>query len=414
MPNFPSISASRYGNRALRRAILASFSQSAAVATCCLATFREKDWRREYRWLDTSGLALYLLDHLAQLGCDEVLPACVRTRLAQNLTDNRARSRALAVEACAINQRLQSQSILFANVKGLTLTPESVPDSALRCQLDLDFLVCATDAERAERLLEAMGYHLECINGDTWEFKAGNDSVPSIADLYKVKAQRAVELHLTSSEELLERVVFRTICGITMPVLSPVHQFLSQATHLFEHLSSSFTRASCLLEFRRHMLARVDDADFWMQLEECSKGDTASRVALGVATLLVVEVFGDTPPCFLAQLVAGDVPTTAQLWVRLYGLTALLADFPGTKLYLLLQTEDETGLVPLLQHLLPRSRPRSIITGAVAAPFSMRARQGLEQWWFMLGRLSFHAIEGCIYLVEASRFRRLLAARRLP
>jgi hypothetical protein len=400
------------GAQTLRESVLASFSHPRCVVAERLGGYSEREWRNVLTWLDTSGLALYLLDHLTAIGLQDLLPASVLERLQQNLADNTARNASLLAETAEINLGLQREGLLFANLKGITLSPESVPDPALRCQLDLDFLVCAKQADVAARVLSRSGYALHCVSGDTWEFKAGSSEVASLKDLYKIKSQRAAELHMTTLEVLLKRVQLRSFSGATFPVLSPVDLYLAQAVHLFGHICSPFTRASWLLEYRRHMLARAEDEVFWDELERRALEEPKAAVALSVVTLLVIEVFGDSAPQVLSLLIASHVSPAVQLWVRLYGQSALVADFPGTKLYLLLEQEllrDSAKPGNLLRRsLLPLRPPPLIAHGEVDESLSLRVRRWRVQAGYTAFRLRFHCVEGLRYLLESSRFRRLL------
>jgi hypothetical protein len=402
----------RSGQHALREAVLASFAQPRYAVAEWLGGYSEREWRNTLTWLDTSGLALYLLDHLTSLGLQELLPAIVLARLQQNLADNTARNASLLTETAEINLGLQREGVLFANLKGITLSPESVPDPALRCQLDLDFLVCAEQADAAARVLERSGYALHCVSGDTWEFKAGSSEVASLKDLYKMKPQRSAELHITTAGGLLERVQLRSFAGATLPVLSPVDLYLAQAVHLFGHVCSAFTRASWLLEYRRHMLSRAEDERFWLELEQRTHAEPKAAIALGMATLLVVEVFGDVAPKALSRLIASNVSPAVQLWVRLYGQAALIADFPGTKLYLLL--EEELHRDPAKprkagrRRLMPLRPPPLIAHGHAEESLSARVRRWRVQAGYTVFRLRFHCVEGLRYLLESSRFQRLL------
>jgi len=399
----------RKGSRELRSAVLESFSRSSPWVSETLARFTEGEWKANLAWLDTSGLALYLVDRLLRLGCERSLPPAILERLLQNRRDNTARSAAMLAEAEAVTLGFEREGVLFAHLKGITLTPHSVPEPSLRLQLDLDFLVHAEDAGKAARVLEAMGYARACVSGDTWEFKAGGAEIPSLKDLYKEKPQRVAEIHLAAAQGLLERIEHRTFGSMTMPALSAPDLYLQQALHLFKHLRSAFTRAAWVLEYRRHMLARREDVLFWQQIEGLVSDHAEDRVALGVVSLLVVEVFGDRPPAFLAQLIASCVSAPVQLWIERYGRSALLADFPGTKLYLILQAELDLSKTPRRAGLLPLALPPMITLGHPGEGLRSKLRRVWIQCGFIGFRSGFHCVEGVRYLLELLRFRRLVA-----
>jgi hypothetical protein len=397
----------------LRSAILASFAQDANAVSESLSRFAERLWRRELKWLDVSGLALYLLDHLRGLGQEALLPPAVLARLRQNLADNRERTAAMLAEAVQIDRRFQRAGVSCANLKGVTLSPESVPDPCLRVQLDLDFAVLEADAETARGVLEQMGYALDCKSGKSWEFKTGASELPSLKDLYKVKPQRCVELHLTPAGGLLERVVRREFLSVQLPALSPVDIYLNQAEHLFKHLCSPNTRAAWALEARRHIAARAADAAFWRSVGQRVEGEPRLGLAVSVAALLVEEVFGDALPVCLTDLIRENVAPAVRLWVQRFGRRVLLSGAYGTKHYLLLLAALPDFAAPRREArrrlLVPRVLPAMITHGFAGETMRSRVRRYRIQLDFVLRRLLFHSVEGVRYLVESFRFRRMLA-----
>jgi hypothetical protein len=403
----------------LRSAILASFSQNAEEVARSLSRFDQRLWRRELKWLDVSGLALYLFDHLRELGQVRLLPPAIRERLRWNASDNRARTAALLAEAVEITRGFERAGVSCANLKGVTLSPESVPDPSLRLQLDLDFAVLEADADEARSVLEERGYALDCKSGRTWEFKAGSSELPSLQDLYKVKPQRSVELHLMPANGLLERVVRRQFAGVELPALSPVDLYLTQAEHLFKHLCSASTRAAWALETRRHIAARAGDEAFWRSVGERLEGEPRLATAVSVVALLVAEIFGDSLPESLTGLIKQEISPGVRLWVQRYGRRVLLSGPDGTKHFLLLLAalpdssalSDRAARKPgdLRRMLIPSVLPPMITRGFAGETVGSRARRYRIQLDFVLRRLLFHCVEGARYLVEYSRFRRLLA-----
>ncbi len=397
----------------LRAAILASFAQDAGQVAEALGRFGESAWRRELDWLDVSGLALYLFDHLRSLGREELLPAAVLAKLRQNLADNRLRTAALLAEAVEIVRGFELAGVLSANLKGVTLSPESVPDPALRLQLDLDVLVLDTDADIARSVLEGMGYALDCKSGRTWEFKAGASELPSLKDLYKVKPQRSVELHLTHAGGLLDRVVRREFVGVELSALSPVDLYLTQTEHLFKHLCSASTRAAWALEARRHIAARAADEAFWRSVRYRLEDEPRLSLVVSVVALLVEDIFGDVLPGYLTGLIEEHVSPGVRLWVERYGRRVLLSGAYGTKHYLLLLAALPEFAAPegggLRRMLVPRGLPPMITHGFAGETAGSRVRRYRIQFGFLLDRLFFHCVEGVRYLLESVRFRRLLA-----
>ena len=153
----------KWSGRASRQvveAVIAVFRDSAAEASHRLSTLKAGDWQRSYHWLDASGMALYFLDRVESLQLESTLPAATLERLRGNLADNRHRSSTMLVEFAALNQSFQRAGLVYANLKGFTLSPESCPRPELRCQLDLDFLIDGTQLDLCQRILGKTGYEL--------------------------------------------------------------------------------------------------------------------------------------------------------------------------------------------------------------------------------------------------------------
>jgi Uncharacterised nucleotidyltransferase len=408
---------SRSSELQLRQAVLLTFCDPPPDTCARLRGLSGTEWQRLLHWLDTSGLALYLLDRLHELKQTEILPPDVHARLQQNLADNTARTAAMIGELTAIHREFQRAGLSYAILKGLSLSPSSVPRPELRSQLDLDVLVAQHSAHEARDILEARGYHLRAISGRTWEFKKNEMPGTTLKDLYKDLPYRSVELHIeatgTENHSLLVRAEIRSLCGVDMPVLSSVDTLLGQGMHAFKHVCSEFSRTSHLLEFRRHVLSRHDDAAFWIELRTRAEENPRAVLALGVITLLIAQVMGVFAPMALTTWTVNRLPPSARLWVQFYGERTVFATFPGNKLYLLLQKELSTSSIPakrsLRKALLPLSLPPLIVHATTNETLSMRLRRYRTQIGFILFRLRFHAVEGFRYLRELPRWQQRLS-----
>lgn len=92
----------------------------------------------------------------------------------------------------------------------------------------------------------------------------------------------------------------------------------------------------------------------------------------------------------------------------------MLADFPGTKLYLFLEEElargDSLWKSKKRASLLPLHRaPKIVYAGPNDNFFKWLCRQAYQAR-FILFRLRFHVVEGVRYAIEAMRWRRRVAA----
>lgn len=380
-----------------------------------LARLGVRDWRRGWHWLDASGLALYIRHQIKSSSMEEYVPPEILKALDQRLADNKRRTAALFKEFGAINSAFQKVGLRYVNLKGFTLVPDYCPDPSLRCQFDLDFMTHHSELGLCQEILEHFGYAVAGRHGGVVELKAGSGQVPSMRDLYKSKSQRSVEVHfvpsqaaLTPDDSALSRKQNRVWNGVAFPALSDVDMFLAQANHLFCHLKSEWTRISWLLEFRTFVSARRGDTKFWHDVRNQATTRDEGALAVGIAVLLVTKAFGDFGPPELLGWSIEAVPRSVRLWLDRYGKTVLLSDFPGTKLYLLLDGELSSGEIArktIWGKLFPLHRPPR-----VTCPESRRSfrtfRASLSQMRFTLFRLRFHVVEGSRYLIAAQQWKR--------
>jgi hypothetical protein len=288
----------------LRRAALFALREFDLTTCDDLIDLSNRDWARLLKWLDTSGLALYFFDRLTHLGQLEMLSTSALTRFKRNLADNRARTAELVAESVAIQRAFENARFSYAVLKGFSLWPSSTPSMELRSQLDLDFLLAEQNAEEARQILEARGYRLKAVSDRSWEFKADEDRIGTLKDLYKAGRSRTVELHLEcrrspmgeDRNSLLGRVQLRRLHGMWTPVLCPVDLFLGQGLHLYKHLCGEFMRTAHLLEFYRHVVSRYKEQAFWVDLRKSAASQAGVSLKLGVVVALTTHAMGDFAP----------------------------------------------------------------------------------------------------------------------
>jgi hypothetical protein len=409
-------------NRRLAEAVLATFrDEDEAAHRRQLADFGVHDWRRTLHWLDASGLALYFLDRLKSLGLEGTVPFEILTGLESRLADNRQRTAGLFQEFLRVNRAFQGAGLRYVNLKGFTLVPDYCSDLSLRSQFDLDFLASSADALRYRDILETFGYVITGRGENILEFKAGSSQVPSVHDLYKKKPQRSVEVHFVPSPQKalgvesgpLTRSRNHVWSGAVFPALSDTDMFLAQAHHLFRHVRSEWMRISWLLEFKTFVVSRRADATFWRDVHNRTTATADGTLSSGAAIWLATEAFGDFAPHALIEWSVDTIPTSTRLWLERYGKKVLLSDFPGTKLYLLLNgdlsREGSRGNNVTLRKVFPLHRPPRV-THSSGRGIGQKARATLAQVSYMLFRLRFHIAEGSRYLLEAQRWKRIMSA----
>ncbi|WP_263417610.1 nucleotidyltransferase domain-containing protein [Terriglobus albidus] len=372
------------------------------------------EWLRLLQWLHVSGLALYFFDRLRSLQLLDSLPPAIHAELEQALADNTLRSAAFLEETLRLNHAFQDEDILYANLKGITLCPFSVPRMELRSQLDLDFLVDPACAERAHAVLERCGYRLHAVSGKSMEFKTPGRSNPRLSDLYRVTPHRSVELHLEpEGSQRLHRVEWIQREGVSIPSLSPIDHYLGQALHLFKHIRGEFTRLSWFLEFRHHTQVRKPEAAFWTDLLSRLQEDKKTALGYGIAAATSQELLDEFVPSCVSAVTGPLLSPATRYWIAHYGRTALLTDFPGSKLYLLLEEEltrkEDFAGRPLRVALLPRRLPPAIHCKPEQDSLAARLYRLRQQIPYIFFRLRFHLVEGARYIMASMQWRQVLS-----
>ena len=131
---------------------------------------------------------------------------------------------------------------------------------------------------------------------------------------------------------------------------------------------------------------------------------------VGIALWLTSSLFVLPTPAGLDWEI-GSLPPRILAWLRRFGREAALAEFPGTKLPLMLTRElvsqstwadfENARLLPV--HPVPRiARPldSSVRQRAIAAAWQLR---------FVWMRVCYHSIEGARYAIEKRRWDRSLS-----
>jgi hypothetical protein len=380
--------------------------------------FNYRDWKRTYKWIDASGLALYLLDRLQVLRIEASIPPFVLRRLQENAFDNQAKTKHLFEEFISINREFRHVGLSYLNLKGFTLAPDAFSDARLRLQLDLDFWVSRSDVSLCQQTLEKQGYWLTGEGSNVKEFKAGGGQVPRLRDLYKSKLQRCVEIHFNDSngpEELklqygrLGRSDLRCWEDLELPVLCDCDRFVALALHLFKHLKGEWTRASWLLEYVNFVKFNELNEALWAEVGECASENEEIRLAVGAATLVSHQNFSMRHVPEVLAWTIQKLPQAVSLWIERYSAQIILAKYPGTKIHLLLRRA--LALDGIVKHyeaksLLPLHRPARITVRSPNVSFLANFQKIKDEGLYFIFRLYFHLKQGCYYLVESARWNR--------
>lgn len=397
----------------LRLAIASSLFHGVPLE-CPLPRHSSPAWGSLITWLDTSGLALPFFAHLQNTGQLEQLPAAVQQRLAKNLKDNTARMNAMADQVSILHRAFTTRNVEYALLKGLSLWPHSVPRLELRSQLDVDFLVSPATLPEAQAALAEQGFHLQARCGASYEYKTEADPPRTLAELYSDHPCRSVELHAANTLFRSAALSCREAIardGEVIPVLAPCDLFLGQARHLYKHLCSPCFRAAHLLELAHHIRFRAAQEEFWQEIRAATEKDPAISFQLAFCVRFLEQCAGTVVPGPLSCWTSDRLPGFVTIWIERYATRLLTQDFPGSKLYLLLQYEaGRRATAPrsrgLRKALLPFRPPPYIVKPSARDSLRVLLRKLSRQAIFILCRFRFHLTSGAMFILELPRWRR--------
>jgi hypothetical protein len=393
--------------RGLKEAVLASFQCNTTEASEQLHGYSPCEWEAILAWLDISGMALYLLDRLRELGIEDCVPASIRAGLRLRLERNRQRTAALLQQARRVAQKFQGAGVRFALMKGITLTPDSVPEPTLRWQTDLDFLIAESDVTAATAILRDLDYELHATSGHTMEFRSGPSGKADLENLYRADLQKSLELHCLHQyggiPDRLTRAAIRSFGRAALPAMSPPDIMVQQALHLMKHLCGEHTRVSWVLEFWRHIRLRQYDREFWNEVRAIASVEPQADLALSMSAWLAAEMFGATPQGITEHWPADSIPEGVMAWLRRYARELLLSDSHASKLYLLLRRQLPNGIdtKAAARLMIPLCLPARITQPLPGETLTDRLNRYRIEANYSWQRLRFHLFEGMRFGIEA-------------
>jgi hypothetical protein len=382
------------------------------------------DLRHLLRWLDESGLALYLLHQLQQHAAVEAVPHPLRAALEQRLAANRERTLDMLREFRRIIDAFRQRGVRFCALKGFTLTPDFCSAPHLRHQTDFDFLISAEWMENAKQALKSCGYAQEEIRS-TGEvaFATPLRHIPSAADdIYARPRHREVDLlvslrcqeHGVSLEmpsDCLYRAQPMTLHAISFPALSLDDRFTLQVMHAFKHLLGSWVRLSWLLEIGSFIDVHHDDEDLWHSVISRFGYNLTVRNAFGIILSLTQALFPRPIPGSLEEWCLRPLPNRIATWVHEFGFKWALSGLDGAKLTLFVHREFFDDASAWTSYLASRIFPfgrRSSIGRVSAALPRARIKARASQWLHSMRRVMFHTRELASLPLEAIRWKRAL------
>jgi hypothetical protein len=333
----------------------------------------------------------------------------VAQRLRQNLRDNQLRYRASFEEFVRVNRVFRDLGRVYAVHKGISLVPDFCPAPRLRVQFDHDFRVKPEDVSVFQAAIVRLGYRLVYCRYGELSLDTRPGFVARLADTYRPPQHHRVELHfdqfiggefmrLALPAGYLDRLQQRTVDDELFPALGDLDRLLDQVGHFLRHFELGWVRLSWALELVNFCRARFEDHALWNDLSRFASAEPDSGISIAFALTLLESAFQVPLPPGLAWC-RDLLPLRLFDWIERFGHEALLAEFPGSKLPLLVFGEFPGGR---RQAGVERKRLLPIkIPPRMAAPVDSSCAARIAAWRaqlkFVWVRSRFHVQQGVRY-----------------
>ena len=384
-----------------------------------LKTFSERSWRRSYHWIVTSGLALHLLAALKECERESSLPDGIAARLRRLDDASGVRTDDLRRDFLQLNARFAALGVPYANWKGFALEPDFCRDIRFRPQMDFDFIVYPEHSDVFDIALRGAGYQKTRTMATELSYETMPGRSYTLEQVYHPKPQRKVELHLAADHPshvtpamdlhgALQRRREAVVHGEVIAVLAVEDAFLSHAAHAGRHALDGWVRLGWLHEIDYFIRLHHHDSNLWSSVRSLADHPDAPVASAAVGILLANRLCRGQLPDGL-RWIEEVLPEPAVRWMDRHGERLVMAEFPGTKLGLLLQRElivagdwrkvERDALfgrrpIPRVAHI-----PQS-------ATMVQRIRAVRKQSRFIVRRLRFHCVETARYLLLKWRWSR--------
>ena len=382
---------------------------------------RASQLRNLLRWLDQSGLALYLLTQLQDNDVQDHVPVEFREALESRLRSNRHRTVAMFDEFARLVDSFRQNEVHFCALKGFTLTPDFCRSAHLRHQTDFDFLVAETSLERAKYAVRSCGYEQEeTREAGELTFATPLRHIPSANDdIYATPRHREVDLvtslrHTSHGVSIdapagcFEGVESRTLHDLSFPVLSPEQMFCLHVMHAFKHLLGSWVRVSWLLEVGYFVDRHCDHADLWRAVIERMGREAKARNAFGLVLSLTRTLFHPRIPQALDDWCLRSLPPRIEAWVTQFGVRTAISDLDGAKWTLFVHREfvdyPSSWNSYVRDRIFPVGR-RSSIGTVKTTDLGTRILGNVSRWRHTIRRSLFHARTLFSLPLEAIRWK---------
>jgi Uncharacterised nucleotidyltransferase len=418
--------ANRMRNLRLKLAVLTALRASPdPSALGMLARASNRQIRGLLRWLDQSGLSLYLLWRVRESGGCRHLPARFRAELNRRLAANQTRTESMLSDFEQISDSFHKRDIPHAFLKGFTLFPAFSPAPELRHQSDIDILVPAQAIEQTKPAFGECGYSIAKTkpNGEL-HFSGPLRRIPSTSDdIYRMDYDRKAEIHtsmwedsnqvsLTIAPDWLDRTCVRNLRGIRFVSLSEPDACMLQILHAFRHFLASWVRLSWLWEIDYFLRSRPNGDPLWAAVRELGGDDPILRNGAGLILALTNRLFGSPIPEILRNWCVDALSDRINCWIATFGTPWALSEFPGTKVTLFIHNdflrEHSAWRAYVLNRIIPL-RQRPTLCDLDSLDRAMRARFTAGWTMYAAKRVAFHTRNFVSLSMDGLRWKHALA-----
>jgi len=274
---------------------------------------RPIDWNLLLRLAHQHHMIPLLSLHLQKAAATDAIPTTFRKALHEANVRNSSRNLLIVRQLLLILTALKRAGVHAIPIKGPVLAQQAFGSIALRSFSDIDLLIAGDDLGSARHVLTQLGYQ----DRET-RSRQGNDVHRNVYyehGMINADLPLEVELHYQldwpcceSKGEIaaiINRAQTMSLCGTTVPTLSPEDQFLYLAFHGAKHLWTRLEWLCCLAELVRHSSTGSTTSIDWDIVESRTR-TRGYRHIVTVALLLTQQVCGTSIPDALGSLVAND------------------------------------------------------------------------------------------------------------
>lgn len=376
----------------------------------------EETWRRNFLWLDRSGLALPLAARFEARRPGSVVPASVSAALQSRLRDNHRRMERMLEFMHETTRALNAAGVRYSCVKGFSLIPDCFDGIRERHQVDLDFLLAPQDLQLARSAIEALGYQVQHVSssGEMRLIRPWKKHIGIHGYQYQLPEAPPIELHTRFWEVNHDEIEFASlvdyayssepheICGIEFPRLRSADHFLYLLLHIFRHLLASWTRLLSLYELATFMRTRSAHQEVWEEAAQLIGADKRLSSVCALILGLVDVAFPQELPVALHEIYKKNLSLDSARWLDRCATAWLLADPPGNKLNLLVQkqfwTDGNVWRRYLRRRLLPIRAPHKL-SDEVIQPTRRALAYRAAELGYQASRAWYHVKSDFMYLL---------------